>query len=123
VTPLPPLILIELPLVVKLVPVRVTGTLRLPLLGCVAEDGLIDANVGAGGGVTVNATVLVFTVKPPITDRTPIVCDVPAPVDTLIVAVMVVEFTTWNVPVASDKPPVRFSPVAWLRLVPVRVTA
>ena len=42
----------------RLVPVRVTGTLMLPLAGCVAAFGLIEVNVGP----TVNVTVPVVPI-------------------------------------------------------------
>jgi len=57
--PRPPMVV---PVAVKFVPFRVTGTARLPLAGWFAEFGLMEANVGAGGTVTVNGTVLVVPI-------------------------------------------------------------
>jgi hypothetical protein len=55
--PRPPMVV---PVAVKFVPLRVTGTARVvPVAGRFAEFGLMEANVGAGGTVTVNGTVLV----------------------------------------------------------------
>jgi hypothetical protein len=57
--PKPPIVV---PVAVKFVPVRVTGTARVPLAGCVAEFGLREARVGAAGTAIVNGTELVLPI-------------------------------------------------------------
>jgi len=102
---------------VRLVPVRVTGTLMLPLAGCVAEFGEIEVSIGAGRP-TVNVTVPL--VPPGVVTLT--VLAVAAAVDGIAnVAVTVVAFTT-VMPLTVMSPPDTVTAVAPVKLVPVRVT-
>jgi hypothetical protein len=57
--PRPPMVV---PVAVKFVPDRVTGTARVPLAGRFAEFGLMEVSVGAGGTVTVNGVVPVVPI-------------------------------------------------------------
>jgi hypothetical protein len=101
-----------------LVPVRVTGTVKLPKGGCNADVGAIKVSVGAGTS-TVNVSVLL--VPPGV-----VTLRVPAP--SVAVAAMVqfaVTVVAVVVPVITQVTPLAdaFTAVAPVRLVPVRVTA
>jgi hypothetical protein len=133
--PRPPMVV---PVAVKFVPVRVTGTARagLPPAGWFAEFGLMEVNVGAGGFVTVNGSVLVV----PIGVTTPmfLTAVVLAVAEMLIWAATVVPHPVAGPPVGHGSstvtlpatrvippppppPPRPLSDVAPVRLVPVNV--
>jgi len=137
VTPLPrpPMVV---PVAVKFVPLRVTGTATagLPPAGRFAEFGLMEVNVGAGGFVTVNGSVLVV----PIGVTTPmfLTAVVLAVAEMLIWAATVVPHPVAGPPVGHGSstvtlpatrvippppppPPRPLSDVAPVRLVPVNV--
>jgi hypothetical protein len=116
VTPVPSPVSAVAP--VRLVPVSVTGTLVVPLVGCVAVFGVIEASVGP---CTMNVAVLLvpFDVVTTATFLDP----VEAVLVMLRVAVIVVGLTTLKVPEATVTPvPSPVSPVAPAKLVPLRVT-
>jgi hypothetical protein len=112
---LPPLIATVVPVVVKLLPVMVTGTVvpRTPVLG------VIDDTVGAGGATTVN--VRLGLVAPPafVTLRFLAVAAAPSVIARL--AVTVVSFTT-VMPLAVTPEPDTVIAVTPVRLLPVKVT-
>src|ERR1700675_2417068 len=112
----PPLTATVVPVAVKLVPVRVTGT----LVPCVPEAGLIEVSVGAGGLTTVNPTLLVLPIG--VFTLTFLVDNVAAPVSVMF-ALIVVEFTTVT-PVTESPLPDTLIVVAPVvgKLVPVSVT-
>jgi hypothetical protein len=117
VRPDPPKPLSVVPLVVKLLPVMVTGRLAVPRW---PEVGLIEVTVATGGMLIVNGNALL---PPPglLTAMFLFPTRVPAPM--LSVAVIVVLFTTVNPVTVIPVPPVTVNPVAPVKLVPVRVTA
>jgi hypothetical protein len=101
---------------VRLLPVRVTGTLMLPLAGCVAVVGLIEVNVGP---TTANVTALL--VPPGV--LTVMLWGPSAVVDPrLSVACTVVSFTAAKFVTLILGEPGAFTLVAPVRPVPVRVT-
>lgn len=101
---------------VRLVPVRVTGTVvpRTPVVGA------IEVSVGSSGAVTVNATVLAVAPAGVVTlmFRTPVA----APVGITRLAVTVVSLTTWKVPACTVMVPSPPNPVEPVRPPPVTVT-
>ena len=100
----------------RLLPVRVTGTLMLPLAGCVAVFGLIEVNVGP---TTANVTALL--VPPGV--LTVMLWGPSAVVDPrLSVACTVVSFTAAKFVTLILGEPGAFTLVAPVRPVPVRVT-
>ena len=100
----------------RLLPVRVTGTLMLPLAGCVAVFGLIEVNVGP---TTVNVTALL--VPPGVLT---VMLWGPSAVEDprLSVARTVVSFTAAKFVTLILGEPGAFTAVAPVRPVPVRVT-
>jgi hypothetical protein len=101
---------------VRLLPVMVTGTLTVPLAGCVPEVGLIETSVAPW---TVNGTVLL--VPPPGTVMLTVLADSVAPVLIVKVAVAVVGLVTVK-PLTVTPVPDTVTAVAPVRLVPVKVT-
>jgi hypothetical protein len=105
---------------VRLVPVRVTPTFLLPMVGCTADVGEIEVSVGAGTDAsTVNVWVLL--VPPGVVTLT--VWAPSVAVDVIVqFAVTVVAI---GVPVIAQVTPLAdtVTAVAPVRLVPVRVSA
>jgi hypothetical protein len=100
------------------VPVSVTGTLVVPLVGWVAVFGAIEANVGP---CTVNVAVVLVPFD--VVTTATLLAPAEAVLAMLRVAVTVVELTTVKVPVATVTPvPSPVSPVPPDKLVPVSVT-
>jgi hypothetical protein len=112
VTP-PPLVLTAVA-ALRLVPVRVTGTVvpRAP------DEGLIDVSVGTGWAVTVNCTVLVAPIGVVTLTVLPVTA-APAPI--LNVAVTILSFTTAR-PLTVMPPPDALTAVAPVSPVPLNET-
>ena len=105
---------------VRLVPVRVTGTLMEPMGGCVADAGAIEVSVGGAGADATTVNVTLLLVPPGV-----VTLMVPAPVVALAAIVQVaVTVLAVGVPVIVQVTPLfdGFTAVAPVKLVPVRVT-